>query len=278
GRFDAAVAAPAADRGGRSLLSAPLPLVTDHVLQIAGRRLPRPDRLPAESLRPRQLGEGADAAALHPRPPQQRDRRRQRFGDLPGGRLDLLLRPGPPALPRKAGRPLDGAGGRHVPGDRHRQPAFPPVQRLGVDQLQVGADPAERDLYPSDLHLDPERLFPGSAGRTGGGGSGRRLHPAPGLHPDRRPPRRAGGFHHGDPPLHRRLERVPLRADLHERAEPVHGSRRDRPVRRLGHRGGNPLGRDHRRRRRLDPAARDPGPPLPAPHHLRADGGGGQGV
>ena len=91
------------------------------------------------------------------------------------------------------------------------------------------------------------------------------LHADAGVLQDRGAAGRAGRLHGGDPAVHPRLERVPVRAHVHEPAEPADGDGRHRAVRGRGHRLAVPMGPDHGRLDRDHAAAGHPGAGLPAP-------------
>src|SRR5215203_2813807 len=118
-------------------------------------------------------------------------------------------------------------------------------------------------------------VLQGTAGRLGGSGQGGRSDHDPGVQEGDSAARGSGGVYHGDPDLHLRLERVPLRQHVPVRREHPAGYGGDSQLRHNLHRRLRCAGR---RRGSGDSPARHTGPDLPAPHRLWPDGRGGQGV
>src|SRR5437764_6313774 len=139
------------------------------------------------------------------------------------------------------------------------------------------ADPGRLDDLAAACHLHPFGLLQGDPVGARTGRTGRRRNAVPGVHQDHPAARRAGHLHGGDPRLHLRLERLPVREHPHVDVGVAH---------RAGHAGGLHRGvavpAADRRDRRGGRARHDPdnrhSPHLPAPHRRRVDGGRREGI
>ena len=133
-----------------------------------------------------------------------------------------VLRPGPAEVPGQVRRPRRHPRRLDVPRRRPGVAAVPDVLRLGLAhgcQLP-GADHPQHLLRPPLDHLHVDGVPRRDAVGARGVGADRRLHPGPGVPQDHAAPRGARPVHHGDPRLHRQLERVPAGRSSSPRRRP----------------------------------------------------------
>src|SRR3954452_2685152 len=249
----------------------------DRVAVVQDHRDDRRQELPPDELDVRQLQDAVPNGRVQPRADQLDRDRADRDPDRGGARIDGGLRARPTRLRGQDDHPDRLARGRDVPADLDRRLALQPVAQHRPVRHLGGPDHPVHDVHAAACDLHPVGVLQRDPMGTRTGGPGRRRHALPGVHEGDRAARSAGRLHHGDPRVHLRVERLPLRQHAHldegcadragdarvlHRRLAVPGS--DRSDRR---RGG---GRDH--------SDRHHGADIPAPHRGRPHRGRRQGI
>src|SRR5438876_860556 len=186
--------------------------------------------------------------------PEHGDRLRAHDRHRPRGRRHRRLQPHPVCVPGADVRGAPHAAGLHVPADHHAGAALPAGPTARAGQLDPGAR-ADRHLVLAAVRaVDPARVLPVDPAGAGARRADRRRQPRPGARLRRHAAGAARHHRHRDLHVHRRLERLPLRAgaDRPGRAEDA-GHRHQRILphgrRRLGaHHGRRRHGHDSRAR------------------------------